>query len=153
MNCFGLVCGAFIFIFGIFVLYMGWDDEEKRFILAGVICAIIGIIFTLHAIPTDKYTDWEAKQESGVIQKIEDDKYLTENESNYIYKVNNYTETGEKTEEHRSIEKDENTFVEFVEIDKDETASYSVFTRENKSVIGLTNGTTQTKYVFYIPAE
>ena len=153
MNWYELVVGVVILIFGIFAFYMGLDDEKKLDILVGVICAIIGGILILDAIPTDKYTDWEAKQESGVIQQIEDNKYLIENESNYIYKVNNYTETGEKTEELRSIEKDENTFVEFVEIDEDKTAIYSVFTRENKSVLGVPNDITQTKYVFYIPTK
>lgn len=116
-------------------------------------CTILGIATILFSIPTDNYTAWEQKSESGVILQLENGKYVEDNGQECLYKVSTYTEAGEKIEEDKSIVRDENTFVEFVEIDEDAKASYSVFTRKNKSLLGIPNDTTQTKYVFYLPEE
>lgn len=145
MNWVFLITGIVVCIIGVLLFILGSDDR------GGVICFIFGIVTILWSIPTDNYTGWEQEPESAVILLVEDDQYVVDNGEEYIFKVKNYTATGDRTEEYRHFKKNENTFVEFVDIGKDETAFYVVFTRVNKSVIGLENDTTQTKYVFYIP--
>ena len=82
---------------------------------------------------------WE-RQSSGIIAEISDNKYVIETDEEYIYQTIYYSDTGKPAEEYVSIDKNEDTYVEFVNVESSETATYTIFTANN-----------QTKYVFYIP--
>ena len=82
---------------------------------------------------------WE-RQSSGIIAEISDNQYVIETDEEYIYQTIYYSDTGKPTEEYVSIDKNEDTYVEFVNVESSETATYTIFTANN-----------QTKYVFYIP--
>lgn len=149
-----MILGIIVTVVGIIGIIRAISKGESfLYLISCGFITILGIAAILFSIPTDNYTAWEQKSESGVILQLENDKYVEDNGQECLYKVSTYTETGEKTEEYKSIVRDENTFVEFVEIDEDETAVYSVFIRKNKFLSGVPNDTTQTKYVFYIPKK
>lgn len=146
------IIGGIIFIvIGVLLIICGIDEYEVFFIILGVVVLIFGVCCILFINETDDYTKWVDTNENGFILQI-DGEYVIDNGSEYLFKILEYTNTGEKTEEILHIEKDENIFVEYVEID-DETAFFTKYERENKNIFGFGNNTFQTKYVFYIPTE
>lgn len=148
-----IVIGIIEVAIGICVFLGGLNEEETKIKVVGGVIVVLGILLILDGIKTDNYTEWKATSETEIILQAENDQYVIENEKEYLYEVLTYTENGEKTEECKSIEKNQDTFVEYVEIGQDEIACCSKFTRENKSVLGANNGFIQTKYVFYIPTN
>ena len=148
-----IVMGIVCIVIGIYAIIVGVGEWETKPKVIGGLFVVLGILMILSETKTDNYTDWEATSDNEIIIQAKDDEYVLDNVDEYLYKVLTYTETGEKIEEYNHIAKNKDTFVEYVEIDKDEAAFCSKFTRENKSVLGLNNGFIQTKYVFYIPTN
>lgn len=147
----GIVIGIILVLIGFFYFLGASSEDDTRGKISGVVLVVLAIFLILICIKTDNYTEWKETSESEIILQVENNKYVFENEKEYIYKTLKYTENGEKTEVLKHIEKNEGAFVEYVEIDQDEIASCSKFTRRNKTVLGFSNGPIQIKYVFYIP--
>lgn len=149
----GLVFAILLILAGMVVIVWRPDDGKKFGVVIGVLAIIAGIGIIMTYIPTDNYTDWESTSEVSLILPMEENKYVVDSGDEYLYKVATYLDTGERKTEYKSIEKDEYTSIEIVEINGDEVASVSIFTREAKSIFGKSVGAKnmQTKYVFYVP--
>ena len=130
------------------------EQESFLYLIIGAFIAILGIAIILFCIPSDRYTEWTQTNEGGMIEQV-NGKYVEDDGIECRWRLSTYTETGEKADKDKSISiiRRENVFVTFVEIDEDETAAYAVFTRESISILGVPNGFTHTRYVFYIPKQ
>ena len=144
---------AIILLIVMILAFIVWiaDLSDVFLIILVVVMLLLGMCLILFDTETDDYTKWVDTNENGFILQI-DGEYVLDNGSEYLFKILEYTDTGEKKEEILHIEKAENIFVEYVEID-DETAFFTKYERENKNIFGFGNKAFQTKYIVYIPTE
>ena len=129
-----------------FVLSNFCDFEAFEYIALGSMCIMLITLLMMLVSSLITYNNkgnndaqWE-RQSSGIIVEISDNQYVIETDEEYIYQTIYYSDTGKPTEEYVSIDKNEDTYVEFVNVESSETATYTIFTANN-----------ETKYVFYIP--
>ena len=146
-----MLVGIQCILMGIFALIAGLVIKDSLATGFGIALVVLGLYTVLMYTTTNQYTEWRIQDEKEYIIPITEERYVQDVGDELWYRVLNYTDDGKRLEENRHVEKNEDTFIEFVEIDEVETACCYIFTRENKSLLGWNNGIVQTKYVFYIP--
>ena len=139
-----LIVGIGLFVFG------SWEDSFG-FRLAGGIIFLFAILFWLPSIPSGNYTEWETIEENMLIQ-LDDSSYVIDLGEEYLYKASTFSQTGENVEEFRTIPKDENIDIEYVEVEDSEDSKCVVFSRKQKSIFGFELEEYK-KYVFCIPIK
>ena len=91
----GIVIGIILLLIGVLCFLIEEDTRDK---IAGVVIVVLSIFMILSCIRTDTYTEWESTSESEIILQVENNRYVFENEKEYIYITLKYTENGKKTE-------------------------------------------------------
>lgn len=90
-----IITGIIFSVIGVLVIIWAIAKSEVVFKILGVVVLILGMCWILFNTETDDYKKWVDTNENGFILQI-DGEYVLDNGSEYLFKILEYTDTGEK---------------------------------------------------------